>query len=161
MIPGRNSDVHPSELGVRSVQKDISVKQCLPDFLDAAIAIAKADKGNLQVFESGLGALIIAAQRGFASPYLEFFERVSRDASACAAAMTAAERVIVADVMKRAGLTKGALVSPPAAPRAPAKRRFPFGHRDHTVCGDDYTLNELSTYAPCALSRQFPRLKTN
>jgi two-component sensor histidine kinase len=87
------------ELGVRSVRKDISIKQCLHDFVDAAITIANADKGNLQVFNPGLGALVIAAQCRFEPPFLEFFDRVSRDASACAAAMAAAERVIVDDVM--------------------------------------------------------------
>jgi hypothetical protein len=59
------------ELDVRSMRKDISISQCLQDFVDAAIAIAKADKGNLQVFDSGLGALIIAAQCGFEPPFLK------------------------------------------------------------------------------------------
>jgi PAS domain S-box-containing protein len=97
------------ELGVRSVRKDISFNQCLQDFVEAAIAIAQADKGNLHVFDTGLGALIIAAQCGFESPFLEFFERVSRKASACAAAMDTAERVIVDDVM-----TSGIFVGQPS-----------------------------------------------
>jgi hypothetical protein len=46
-----------------------------------------------------LGALTIAAQRGFEAPFLEFFDRVYRDGSACAVAMATAERVIVDDVM--------------------------------------------------------------
>jgi PAS domain S-box-containing protein len=53
------------ELGIRSLRKDIFINQGLQDFVEAAIVIAKADKGNLQLFDSGLGTFIIAAQCGF------------------------------------------------------------------------------------------------
>jgi PAS domain S-box-containing protein len=66
--------------------------------VDAAIAIAGADKGNLQLLDPTTGALTIAAQRGFEDPFLNFFAAVRDDASACAAAMRAGERVVVEDV---------------------------------------------------------------
>lgn len=87
------------QLGGQSVQKDIAVERCLQDYVEAAIAIASADKGNLQVLDPDSGALFIAAQSGFDKPFLEFFAQVSDGASACATAMKTAERIIVDDVM--------------------------------------------------------------
>jgi len=66
--------------------------------VETAIAISGADKGNLQLFDSGSGTLTIAAQRGFNAPFLKYFEHVGDNASACAAAMRSGEPVIVEDV---------------------------------------------------------------
>jgi PAS domain S-box-containing protein len=68
--------------------------------LDAAIVIAGAQKGNIQLPDPSSGFLRIVAQRGFKEPFLNFFENVGNgDPSACAAALESGERVIVEDVL--------------------------------------------------------------
>ncbi|WP_440945069.1 PAS domain S-box protein [Methanosarcina sp. T3] len=69
------------------------------NIVEAAIAITKADKGNIQILDPSTGKLKIAAQRGFDLPFLEFFEFVDAgDAAACGIAMERLERVIVEDI---------------------------------------------------------------
>lgn len=69
----------------------------LHEILDAAIEITGAAMGNIQLVNSG-GVLKIAAHRGFAAPFLEFFDQVHDGQAACGAAMLRGERVIVEDV---------------------------------------------------------------
>jgi PAS domain S-box-containing protein len=68
--------------------------------LDAAVSITGADKGNIQLLDPGSGALVIAAQRGFEEPFLNFFARVRDESSACGAAMLSAQSVVVEDVTR-------------------------------------------------------------
>jgi len=83
------------EFSTRLVQvPDFS--QLLREILDAAMDIAGADMGNIQLLEDG--ALKIAAQRGFEAPFLEFFQAVTDGDSACGAALSRGERVVVEDV---------------------------------------------------------------
>jgi PAS domain S-box-containing protein len=70
--------------------------QLLDEIVAAGTEITGADMGNIQLFQNG--ALQIVSQRGFAAPFLEFFNRVSRGSSACGAALERRERVIVEDV---------------------------------------------------------------
>ena len=72
--------------------------QLLNEILDTAIDIAHADMGTLQLFDGG--ALKIAAQRGFEAPFLKFFDEVRDHATACAAALTTGERMVVEDVSR-------------------------------------------------------------
>jgi len=73
---------------------------CLSAILDAAIFVTGADKGNLQLLQPETQTLVITAQRGFHKPFLDFFARVDvGTAAACAAALSAAKRVAVEDVM--------------------------------------------------------------
>jgi PAS domain S-box-containing protein len=73
----------------------------LQRILDTAIAIMAAKKGNLQLLDPSSGALVIAAQRGFDKPFLEYFEHVDvKEASACAAAWRAGRQVIIDDVLE-------------------------------------------------------------
>jgi PAS domain S-box-containing protein len=67
----------------------------LQEILDAAIEITGAEKGNMQLVEGG--SLKIAAQRGFAAPFVQYFDCI-QDGLACGTAMQRAERVIVDDV---------------------------------------------------------------
>jgi GAF domain-containing protein len=60
--------------------------------------LLQADKGNLQLFDTSSSAPTIAAQRGFNTPFLQFFEYVREDGLACAVAMRSKKRVIVEDV---------------------------------------------------------------
>ena len=71
------------------------------DIIDAAIAITKADKGNIQLLDQSTGKLKIVAHRGFDLPFLKFFEFVDAgEAAACRTAMERMERVIIEDVIR-------------------------------------------------------------
>ena len=70
----------------------------LHEILDAAIEITGAQMGNIQLLDGDL--LRITEQRGFDSPFLEFFEEVHGEQAACGTALQRAERVIVDDVAK-------------------------------------------------------------
>ncbi len=90
------------EIGNRCVRAGEDFDECLADILDAAIDLAGADKGNIQLAENQ-GSLRIAAQRGFDEPFLSFFATVkSGEASSCGAALASAERIIVEDVTSSA-----------------------------------------------------------
>jgi len=80
------------------VREGAQVDKNLNAILAAAIAITGADRGNVQLFNLETSALEIAAQRGFADPFLKFFAYVRDERAACSAAMRAGERVIVEDV---------------------------------------------------------------
>ena len=76
-------------------------EQCLNEIVAAAIAVTGADKGNLQLLDAEAGTLRIAAQHGFAAPFLEPFARVSAgEAAACGTALRAGGRVVVEDVRR-------------------------------------------------------------
>lgn len=72
------------------------------DVLSVVVEIARkingADRGNLQLFDRGLGGLRIAAQHGFEQPFLDFFELVADDGSACGEAMARNQVIVVPDV---------------------------------------------------------------
>ena len=71
------------------------------EIVDAAIAITKADKGNIQLLDQSTGKLKIVAYRGFDLPFLKFFEFVDAgEAAACRIAMERMERVIIEDVTR-------------------------------------------------------------
>lgn len=72
----------------------------LLEIVDAAIAIAAADMGNIQMFDRGRGpgALKIVAQRGFEKPFLEYFNAVQHGHAACGTALQSGQRVVVEDV---------------------------------------------------------------
>jgi GAF domain-containing protein len=69
--------------------------------LDAAIELAGADMGNVQLLDETGGGLRIAAQRGFGEPFLRFFEVVRDEAgSVCGRAMARTAPVMVRDVAR-------------------------------------------------------------
>jgi PAS domain S-box-containing protein len=88
------------EMGSLYVRKDIELDECLQRTVDAAIALAGADKGNIQVFDAASNSLVIAAHRGFSEPFLAFFKHGCDDASACGSAMQTKKQVIVEDVLR-------------------------------------------------------------
>jgi PAS domain S-box-containing protein len=87
------------EVGSLCAREGKNLDKCLYELLDAAIAIAGADKGNIQLLEPESGMLLMAAQRGFGPAFLKYFEYVGDDPTACAAAMRSGERVIIEDVI--------------------------------------------------------------
>jgi GAF domain-containing protein len=66
--------------------------------LDCAIQLTRADFGNVQLFDPAIGGLKIVTQRGFEKRFLDFFECVKDEGSACGAAMKNYQHVIVPDV---------------------------------------------------------------
>ncbi len=59
---------------------------------------AGADMANVQLLNPASGALHIVAERGFARPFLDFFETVYDDESACGTALLAGRPVWVPEV---------------------------------------------------------------
>lgn len=87
-----------NELSNYLIREGSDFNRNLTAVVETAIAIAAADKGNLQLLDKTTGVLTLAAQRGFDDPFVNFFASVGDDASACAAALRSGERVIVQDV---------------------------------------------------------------
>ena len=83
------------QLGTRLVQTG-ELKPLLEEFTDAAIEIAHADMGNIQLLVDG--DLKIVQHRGFERPFLDHFEMVQNDDSVCGLARERGERLIVEDV---------------------------------------------------------------
>jgi PAS domain S-box-containing protein len=69
----------------------------LEQIVDAAIAISRADFGNIQLLDPDSG-LKIAAQRGFPQWYADFWNDVAAGSGTCGSALAAGIRVIVPDV---------------------------------------------------------------
>ena len=87
------------EVGEYCLSPRTSFDECLQKILSAAIAVTRADKGNIQLLDLATGSLRIAAQRGFAAPFLSFFANARDNGSACGASLQLLKRVIVEDVV--------------------------------------------------------------
>ena len=83
------------QVSTRLVQAG-NISTLLDEMLDAAIELSHADMGNIQLLENG--ALRIVAQRGFETPFVDFFETIREGVAACGAALQRGERIIVEDV---------------------------------------------------------------
>jgi PAS domain S-box-containing protein len=94
---GLVASVRMQQLSERLVQLD-DLNQLLSAILDAAIDIAHADMGNIQLFQGD--ALKIVVHRGFEDPFLNFFNSVNQGHAACGTALRDAQRVIVEDITK-------------------------------------------------------------
>jgi PAS domain S-box-containing protein len=96
------SDLHDmmrlNELSNRLVRESSEHDRNLNAVVDTAIAITGAVKGSLRLLDPTNRVLILAAQRGFGEPYLNFFASMPVEASAYAAAMKSGERVIIEDM---------------------------------------------------------------
>jgi hypothetical protein len=66
--------------------------------LEGALALAGADRGNLQVLDPATGSLRIAAQYGFGAEFLDYFAVVDDDRSACGKAARDRAQTVIADV---------------------------------------------------------------
>lgn len=67
--------------------------------LEDALAVLRADRGNVQLVEPISGSLRIAAQAGFSDEFLEYFAVVNdNDGSACAIAARQHAQTVIADV---------------------------------------------------------------
>jgi PAS domain S-box-containing protein len=72
--------------------------QLLDEIVAAGTEITGADMGNIQLYQNGV--LQIVSQRGFATPFLDFFNRVSHGSAACEKALERRERIIVEDILQ-------------------------------------------------------------
>ena len=89
------------QLGNRCAQGGDDFETCLDEIVATAIAIANADKGNIQLLDVESGMLRIAAQRGFGEPFLKFFAEVAAgEAATCGAALHTAGRILVPDITR-------------------------------------------------------------
>jgi PAS domain S-box-containing protein len=70
----------------------------LGEIVEAAIAIAGSDFGNIQLLDAESAKLRIAAQRGFPQWWIDFWNNGSSGVGACGRALERGERVIVEDV---------------------------------------------------------------
>ena len=75
-----------------------NLEPVLGEIVDAAIAIAEADCGNIQLLDPVTGDLRIAAHRGFEKWWLGSWSSVSTGRGACGTAMERGQRVVVEDV---------------------------------------------------------------
>lgn len=66
--------------------------------VDEVIRAGGADMANMQLLHPATGALHIVAERGFSRPFLDFFETVYDDESACGTALLAGQPVWVPEV---------------------------------------------------------------
>ncbi len=85
------------EVSMRFVQQD-DLHGLLEQILDAAIGIMGADKGNIQLLENDGRTLRIAAQRGLAKDFLDFFSQIQKGQAACGRVLETRERVTVEDI---------------------------------------------------------------
>ncbi len=72
------------------------IQPLLQEIMETAVAIMGANKGTLQLLESD--SLRIVAHHGHGQPFLDFFASAENRASACGAAMTSGQRVIIPDI---------------------------------------------------------------
>ena len=71
----------------------------LEEILRSGIELAHADMGNIQLYSRSDRTLRIAAHRGFAPAFLDFFREVTtNDGSACGRSLRSGERVVIPDV---------------------------------------------------------------
>ena len=85
-------------IGIECANRENELKYCLERILEAAVAIAGANKGTIQLFDQASGTLTMAGQIGFEEPFLKCFGSVSDSRTACGVAMKSGERVVVEDV---------------------------------------------------------------
>jgi PAS domain S-box-containing protein len=83
------------QLSARLVGAD-DFEALMPEILDAAIEISHADMGHIQLLEDGVLRMVV--QRGFESPFLDYFNAVQEGEAACGTAMRYGARLIVDDV---------------------------------------------------------------
>src|SRR5215475_13111105 len=66
--------------------------------LEGALSLGGADRGNIQLVDPATGSLVIVAEHGFGPEFLEYFEVVDDDRSACGRAARRHAQTVIADV---------------------------------------------------------------
>ncbi len=86
----------------RVLRPDAAVVSACEMAVAEAIGVSGADTGNAQLVDPAGGALRIVAQRGFRRPFLDFFETVHDEESACGTALAGGKPVWVPEVARSA-----------------------------------------------------------
>jgi hypothetical protein len=68
-----------NDLAINLIREGSDFNRNLNAVVETAIAIAGADKGNLQLLDTTTVVLTLTAQRGFEDPFLNFFASVRDD----------------------------------------------------------------------------------
>src|SRR6185503_16096879 len=89
-----------NEIGGICAKDGDDVDACLKEILDVAIEITGADKGNIQLINNDSESLRLVTQIGFDDSFVEFFECVGNEDSACGVALQSKQRVVVEDIDK-------------------------------------------------------------
>ena len=87
-----------NEMGVVCAQDRGDIEACLKEVLNVAIEISGAHKGNIQLVDEESGALKIAVHSGFDQWFLDFFDTLVDEDSACRIALGSKQRVIVENI---------------------------------------------------------------
>lgn len=87
-----------NEIGALCAKEGNDIAGCLRDVLNVAIEIGSAEKGNIQLLDRESGVLKLSAQSGFDDSFIDFFESVNGDDTACGVALRTGQRVIVEDI---------------------------------------------------------------
>jgi PAS domain S-box-containing protein len=80
--------------------RDRPSRQILDEILDAAIAIAGADFGSVQIIDPDTKDLRIVTHRGFPAWWVDYWNKAPAGHGACGTALRNGQRVIVEDVEK-------------------------------------------------------------
>lgn len=86
--------------GERKPAPDAAVVSVCTAAVIEAIRVSGADTGNAQLVDPATGALWIVAQQGFNREFLDFFEIVHDEESACGTALAAGAPIWVPDVAR-------------------------------------------------------------
>jgi PAS domain S-box-containing protein len=104
-LEGANRELTDDLEAVRILQKigmlflhEENLEPVLSQVLDAAIAISRADFGNIQIIDPKSFCLQIVVQHGFPEWWLDFWNSVIEGQGACGTALRRSERVIVEDI---------------------------------------------------------------
>jgi anti-anti-sigma factor len=92
--------VCPDTAGVGAPAPDARVVSACETAVAEAMKVSGADMGNAQLADPATGALRIVAQQGFNHDFLDFFEIVHDEESACGTALAAGKPVWVAEVAR-------------------------------------------------------------
>jgi PAS domain S-box-containing protein len=86
---------------------NVTLEEVLETILEAAIAIAHADFGSIQLLDANASHLHLVAQRGFPAGWIDYWRVTPLKHGACGTALSVGERVVIEDV-ERSPIFSGA-----------------------------------------------------
>jgi len=122
------------EFSVRLVSH-ASLTELLQTTVDAAVAVADAPSGLLQLFDPSSRSLKVVAHRGFEQPFLKQFSQVDLDLLACGDPPEPPARTVVEDVQQCPSLAGTAELEAMSLAGVRAFQITPMVTRDGTLLG--------------------------
>lgn len=122
------------EFSVRLVSH-ANLAELLQTTVDAAVAVAGAPSGLLQLFDPSSRSLKVVAHRGFEQPFLKQFSQVDVDLLACGDSPPNPERTVVEDVTQCPALAGTAELEAMTTAGVHAFQITPMVTRDGTLLG--------------------------